>query len=166
VLEDEGAEFSIYLPALSSSEAGFATADGPTVTGRHPSVGASITSEKQEPRHILYLDDDTAVLILVKRLLERRGYRVSCFSNQHEALDALRLRADDFHVVVTDYNMPGMQGLEVAREVRAIRADLPVAVTSGFIDEELQQGAKESGVRQLISKPFAIEDFYLLMETL
>jgi CheY-like chemotaxis protein len=166
VLEDEGAEFSIYLPALSSSEAGFATADGPTVTGRHPSVGASITSEKQEPRYILYLDDDTAVLILVKRLLERRGYRVSCFSNQHEALDALRLRADDFHVVVTDYNMPGMQGLEVAREVRAIRADLPVAVTSGFIDEELQQGAKESGVRQLISKPFAIEDFYLLMETL
>jgi CheY-like chemotaxis protein len=62
--------------------------------------------------------------------------------------------------------MPGMQGLEVAREVRAIRADLPDAVTSGFIDEELQQGAKESGVRQLISKPFAIEDFYLLMETL
>ena len=93
-------------------------------------------------------------------------YRVSCFSNQHEALVALRLRADDFNVVVTDYNMPGMQGLEVAREVRAIRADLPVAVTSGFIDEELQQGAKESGVRQLISKPFAIEDFYLLMETL
>ena len=93
-------------------------------------------------------------------------YRVSCFSNQHEALVALRLRADDFNVVVTDYNMPGMQGLEVAREVRAIRADLPVAVTSGFIDEELQQGAKESGVCQLISKPFAIEDFYLLMETL
>ena len=161
----EGAEFTIYLPALTSQQLGTAQHDG-AADMKHKATVLSDVNESRTPRHILYLDDDSAVLILVKRLLERRGYRVSCFSDQHEALNTLRLGAADFHVVVTDYNMPGMQGLEVARQVRAIRPDLPVAVTSGFIDEELQEGAKEAGVRQLISKPFAIEDFYLLMETL
>jgi len=68
--------------------------------------------------------------------------------------------------VVTDYNMPGMQGLEVAREVRAIRADLPVAVTSGYIDEELRSGAEAVGVRELIPKPFAMQDFFAVVERL
>ena len=54
--------------------------------------------------------------------------------------------------------MPRMSGLQVAREVRAIRADLPVAIASGFIDEDLQAQAVGAGVRQLIFKANATED--------
>jgi DNA-binding NarL/FixJ family response regulator len=54
--------------------------------------------------------------------------------------------------------MPGMSGLDVARQVRAIRADLPVAIASGFIDEELQAQAAGAGVRELIFKADAAED--------
>lgn len=62
--------------------------------------------------------------------------------------------------------MPGMSGLEVAREVRAIRADLPVAVASGFIDEELQTQAGAAGVRELIFKETAAEDFCAVVQRL
>lgn len=51
--------------------------------------------------------------------------------------------------------MPGMQLLEVALEIRRIRADLPVALTSGFIDEELRAGAERKEVSERVAKPFA-----------
>lgn len=72
--------------------------------------------------------------------------------------------------VVSDYNMPGMSGLEVARAVRAIRADLPVAVVSGFVDEALRVNAREAGVCEVIFKADAVEDlcgvFVALVQTL
>ncbi len=55
--------------------------------------------------------------------------------------------------------MPGMSGLNVAREARAIRADLPVAVASGFIDEVLRVQAQQVGVCEVIFKASAVEDF-------
>jgi PAS domain S-box-containing protein len=103
-------------------------------------------------QHILYIDDDEALVFLVRRLLERRGYRLSGHVNQREALDALRADPAGFDLVVTDYNMPGMSGLDVARAIRAIRPDLPVVVASGFIDEALRANAPAAGVRELISK--------------
>jgi len=54
--------------------------------------------------------------------------------------------------------MLGMSGLDVAREVRAIRTDLPVAVASGFIDEKLQALAGGAGVREVILKAHTTED--------
>ena len=97
-------------------------------------------------------------MFLVDRLLKRRGFRVSTFTDQRAALDALRADPALFDLVVTDYNVPGMSGLDVAREVRAIRADLPVAVASGFVDEALRAQADSAGVRELIFKADAAED--------
>jgi CheY-like chemotaxis protein len=107
---------------------------------------------------ILYLDDDESLVFLVQRLLERRGFRVSGYIDQREALDALRADPAAFDLVVTDYNMPGMSGLDVARAVRLIRPDLSVAIASGFIDETLQMQAEGAGVRELIFKANAVEE--------
>ena len=104
------------------------------------------------------LDDDESLVFLVTRMLERRGFHISGYTDQREALAALRADPSSFDLVVTDYNMPGMSGLDVAREVRAIRADLAVAVASGFIDETLRAQADGAGVRELIFKANAVED--------
>ncbi len=147
-----GATFTIYIPAASEQER--------VEVKKCPDQKNLAAPSTLCDGNILYLDDDDSVSLLVKTLLERRGYRVSCYTDQKEALNALRLAPQKFDVVVTDYSMPGMHGLEVAREVKAIRHDLPVAVTSGFIDEELRQGAKQFGISQLISKPFELEALY------
>jgi len=109
--------------------------------------------------HILYLDDDETLVFLVSRLLERRGYRVSSFVVQEQALSAVRANPGAYALLLTDFNMPGMSGLDVAREALAIASQLNVAVASGYITEELQAQAQAIGVREVIFKTDAVEDF-------
>ena len=151
-----GAVFSVYLPAVLVDDKSQTAEAENAVAQEKPDAPAAL--------QILYLDDDNAVLLLVKRLLERQGHKVTCFAEPREALAALQKAPDFFHVVITDYNMPGMQGLEVACEIRRIRANFPVAVTSGFIDEELRAGAERIGVSELIAKPFAINELYAVVQ--
>lgn len=107
---------------------------------------------------MLYIDDDESLVFLVQRLLQRRGLRVTGHVNSADGLAALRVAPLSFDLLVTDYNMPGMSGLEVAREVRAIRPDLPTALISGFIDEDLRTRAEAAGVREVIFKATAVEE--------
>ena len=111
------------------------------------------------PRHILYLDDDDTLVFLVRRLLERRGYRVTAFTDQAQAIDAVRENPEGFDLLMTDYNMPGMSGLDVAKAVLALSPALPVAVASGYITDELQSQALAAGVREVVFKTDAVEAF-------
>ena len=144
----EGSTFTLYLPTVRTK----ATPEPDKTAIAVAPIPAAID------QRIIYIDDDESLLFLVRRLLERRGYRLNTFTNQREALDALRAAPSAFDLVVTDYNMPGMSGLDVAREVREIRADLPVVIASGFIDEALRAQATDAGVRELISKSNAVEE--------
>jgi CheY-like chemotaxis protein len=167
----KGSIFTIYLPAAapqdSAPETAATGASAASATSGAPAAPvapeAPVADEAGSPdngrgRHILYLDDDESLVFLVQRLLERRGFRVSGYTNQREALGALRAAPDGFDLVVSDYNMPGLSGLDVARDAHAIRADLPVAIASGYIDEALRAAAAGAGVRELIFKANAVED--------
>ena len=146
----QGASFAIYLPAAA------AQAVAPEA---EPGAGApTATADQSSVQHILYLDDEPSLVLLVQRQLARRGYRVAGFTKQAEALAALRAEPAAFDLVVTDYNMPGISGLDVAREVRAIRADLPVMVVSGHVDETLLAEAAGAGVRELILKANGVDE--------
>ena len=171
----KGTSFTLYLRAAEAAACGSvaapptaATTTAATTTAA-ATTAATTTAAAPAPRtgqHILYLDDDDALVSLTRRLLLRRGYRISGFVNQDEALAALRADPAGFDLVLTDYNMPGMSGLDVARAVRAIRPDLPVAVTSGFIDESLRAQAAGAGVRELIFKATHIETFCATVQAL
>jgi signal transduction histidine kinase/ActR/RegA family two-component response regulator len=149
----KGSIFTLYLPVAVTAD------DAPV----HDSAAARAPAQRAPENakggaRILYLDDDESLVYLVQRLLERRGYRVSGYTDQREALDAIRADPAMFDLVVTDYNMPGMSGLDVARSARAIRADLPIAIASGFIDETLRSQAESAGVHELIFKANEVEE--------
>jgi len=148
-----GTTFTVFLPTATAAQT------QATPERERKAVKATAEFALEDAQHILYPDDEGILVSLVRRLLEQRGWRVSAFVDQEEALAALRGDPEDFDLVVSDYNMPGLSGLDVAREVRNIRSDLPVVIASGFVDEELRANAKEAGVRELIFKAEAMEKF-------
>jgi len=109
-------------------------------------------------QHVLYVDDDEMMVLMVQGLLERAGYRVTLCSDATTAVAALRARSADFDIVVTDYNMPHGSGLEVARAAREIRPGLPIVISSGYLSEELRAAAAQAGVCQLLQKENTVEE--------
>ncbi len=171
----KGTTFTLYFPAAPNGPpelaldpvVGHTGADPVTMVPRPPE-GAKTALLETPPMadappadqpHILYLDDDDTLVFLVRRLLERRGYRVTSFTDQQLAVNAVREQPEAFQLLLTDYNMPGMSGLDVARAVLAINPKLPVAVASGYITDELQAEAKTAGVREVVFKTDAVEAF-------
>jgi len=115
--------------------------------------------------HVLYVDDDEVILLLVDRLLVQAGYRVSVFNEGRAAVAAVRAEPMAFDLVVSDFNMPGFTGLDVARAIVEIRPDLPVVISSGYITEDLRAQASAAGVRSLLQKQNTLEELALLVRS-
>jgi CheY-like chemotaxis protein len=90
-------------------------------------------------------------------VLERLGYQVAGFTEATAAIAAFRAAPESFDAVITDLSMPGMSGNDVAKEVFAIRPDIPVVMTSGYVRAEDRTLALASGVRELVMKPNTVE---------
>jgi CheY-like chemotaxis protein len=81
---------------------------------------------------VLVADDDDDVREVAVRFLERGGYRVQSVAGGREALEACAAPDCEIRLVLLDLSMPGMDGEETLRRLRASRPDLPVVVASGF----------------------------------
>jgi PAS domain S-box-containing protein len=139
-----GARFDVLLPAVEAAAEAPAAAAARTPAGRG--------------QRLLYLDDEEPLVKMTERLLGRLGYRVKGFTRADEAVEALRRDPAGFDAVLTDYNMPGLTGLQVARLVASIRPDLPVILASGYVSDELRARAARAGVKHVVYKPNSVEE--------
>jgi PAS domain S-box-containing protein len=113
---------------------------------------------------LLLVDDDPDFGEMMLAALERRGYEVSPCSDPLEALEAVREHREFWDIVVTDQTMPGMTGLDLIREIKAIRPDLPCVLCTGYTHNSLDEDAlARAGVASFLRKPIDVEE---LMATL
>ncbi|MBP9059466.1 MAG: response regulator [Rhodoferax sp.] len=117
-------------------------------------------------KRVMYVDDDEALVFLIERALTRKGFAVNTFTDPRKAVAALREQPMDFDLVVTDYNMPGYCGVELLREARLIRPELPVALASGYVTPEIEESAMAEGARALIHKPNDVDEMCETLERL
>jgi CheY-like chemotaxis protein len=148
---DTGSVFTLYFPVTND-----AVAPAPVEVRKPKAVHGM-------GKHVMYVDDDEALVFLVERALTRKGFAVSTFTDPRLAVETLRARPLDFDLLVTDYNMPGYSGIELLREARLIRPELPVALASGYVTPEIEKNALNAGARALIPKP---NDVDAMCETL
>lgn len=137
---DEGTTFRIYLPVAASTSAQLTKT---AVAADGSGSGA----------HIFYVDDDPTIVSAMERMLSRRGYRVSGFTSARTALQKLRESGDKPSLLVSDYNMSEMSGLDVARDALQALAGLPILIVSGYIEERVERAGQALGVRGFVHKP-------------
>ena len=106
-------------------------------------------------RKVLVVDDDAVVGKSFNRVLSQKGYVVTTAQNAHEALK--QIREQSFDVVFTDIKMPGMDGVELAEEVRARQPWTPVVIITGYGTTENESRAKAAGVTDFMRKPLSPE---------
>lgn len=103
---------------------------------------------------ILVVDDEVAVASMIKMMLERIGYRVTALTEGSEALQLFCKNSDGFDLLITDQVMRDMTGCALAKEVLAVRKDMPVILCTGYSGTLSPDKAKEAGIREFVMKPF------------
>ncbi len=136
----QGSVFTLYFPATSAEPVAAVEAEPVPVVEGHG-------------KHVMYVDDDQALVFLVNRVLTRKGFKVTVFTDPLEAKEALQEQPGVYDLLVTDYNMPGYSGVDLLRDAKTIRPDLPVALASGYVTPEIEQRALQEGASALIYKP-------------
>ncbi|MFZ0931989.1 MAG: response regulator [Syntrophobacteraceae bacterium] len=91
------------------------------------------------------------------QVLGQLGYQVTTAGDGQHALEIFSSGSDQFDLLITDYTMPGLTGIDLIREIRSIRSNIPAILCSGFAEKLTENTAMELGV-ELILKPFGIKD--------
>ena len=102
---------------------------------------------------LLHVDDDPAVTLSIQRLLKKLGYNAVSFNCPRAALDHFHTEPHCFRLVLTDLMMPGMNGLQFAAAVTAVRPGLPVVLFSAFADNCSEAEMRQSGICEVLLKP-------------
>ncbi|MBX3735432.1 MAG: PAS domain S-box protein [Candidatus Didemnitutus sp.] len=136
-----GTRFEVFLPALDCE-----------------SSAVPVGGEEELPRgngeRVLVVDDEEAIRIAMREVLESVGYEVVNFPGVAEALAAWPQQRERVRVVITDLMMPGAQGWDLIYGLRADRADVPVIVCSGLGQSVTKEEAERAGVHCVLAKPF------------
>jgi CheY-like chemotaxis protein len=106
-------------------------------------------------RKVLVVDDDPVIGESFNRVLSGKGYAVITAANGDEAL--AKLQAEQYDVVFTDLRMPGMDGLEVAEQVKARQPWTPVVIVTGYGSKPSEDRARDLGVAEFLHKPLSPE---------
>lgn len=119
--------------------------------------GFNTNSSVLRNKHILLIDDEIPVLIMVKMLLERHGYQVTFKRCSTEAYKLFITQPEKFDLVITDFNMPYLTGDVIAKKFKAIRPDIPIILAtgnSGIISQEKKAG--KTKFNGFLKKPFTV----------
>jgi two-component system response regulator HydG len=111
---------------------------------------------------ILIVDDDQSMCDLLEADLSRRGFQISCFTSANEAFHALQEK--EFDTVLTDLQMPGMDGLDLCNRIVLNRPDVPVIVITAFGSMETAIKAMRAGAYDFVTKPVEMDILALALE--
>ncbi len=112
---------------------------------------------------ILFVDDEGAVVDFGREMLARLGYRAETARSPLDALDRFRQDPYRFDLVITDMTMPDMQGSALITELRAIRDDIPIILSTGYSDIMTDIDARELAIQGILIKPYMSREIATLI---
>jgi DNA-binding response OmpR family regulator len=116
-----------------------------------------VDSLELSPSMILLVDDDPDIRMLMRTFLEHEGYSVFSSGDAERAVQIFR-SVPQIDLLVTDLYMPGRSGMDLARELKGIRSELPVLMISGITLEERQEARLQEEGWSFLAKPFRLPE--------
>jgi CheY-like chemotaxis protein len=120
--------------------------------GEKPRVRAKHEGCTHHRELIVFVDDEEAWPCIAERILSKVGYGVIGFTNPLEALDFCRKHPTSFDLVITDLNMPELNGLELAARLLELRPSLPIILTTASASAEALEWIDGTRLRRLLQK--------------
>jgi two-component system, cell cycle sensor histidine kinase and response regulator CckA len=139
-----GTCFLLYFPVRADA----GTAPAEESTGAIPAGRGQL---------VLFVDDDPTIVETVRKVLQRLGYAVSAHLRADEALAEFEASPDRFALALSDLTMPGLNGLQFAARIRALRPGHPLVLVSGYWGEADLVEARRLGVSAMLHKPLTYE---------
>ena len=141
----EGTEFSILLPLQKEPN---------KTVGGAKSPGILKEEMPKQNANIILVEDQEEVRMMMEKMLERMGHKVTACENGLIALDEIRENYEVIDLVITDQNMPKMNGLELIIQVGVDFPDLPFMLLSGYSQRKMREMIKEQpAVKTVMRKP-------------
>ncbi len=137
-----GSTFKVLLPCSSKS------ADGTAEEAEAPPPGGAASGT------ILVIDDEETVRALARKALESSGFSVFTAGDGHEGAELLRKHGDEIVLFLLDLTMPRMGGNETFTELRRIRKDVPIILSSGYTEEDAVSWFAGKRLAGFIQKPY------------
>lgn len=106
--------------------------------------------------HVLIIEDDPNTLSGLQDLLQQEGYRVNGVTRGQQAIQAILAKSID--IVICDYSLPDMNGLQVCRQLRHLQPQLKLLLVTAHSNHEIVAAARECRVTKIFSKPLDIEE--------
>lgn len=113
---------------------------------------------------VLLVDDDDAVRGFARRALELEGHAVTEAVDGQDALERLEADKAAFDVVVTDVQMPRLDGIALAEAVARVAPGLPLVLMTGYAAQRERADLLGDAVSQVLLKPFTLSDFKIAVE--
>jgi CheY-like chemotaxis protein len=151
----------IEVPDVIECSSGF---DNPPDRA-NPGKGQIASSATQgRGQKILVVDDSLAWLHLARKILIAGGYQVHACEHPPDALSLLKENSQEIDLVITDLQMPCLNGIELAAELRKINAALPVVLTSAAEVEMTSEKLQSLGIRDFLTKPWERERLFSILQ--
>jgi DNA-binding NtrC family response regulator len=121
-----------------------------------------MTDSRERPKRVLVVDDEEAIRELLTDYLNKFGYEVVCAADGQEAMQ--KYMKGHFDIVLSDFVMSPMDGLELLGEIRKMDPDATFIMITGYPSIDSAMEAMKRGARDYITKPFNIDEIRLKME--
>ncbi len=149
----KGSKFGVYLPVVDDNSM--------PVENTKPEI------RLQGDERILWVDDESTLMEMCRETLSRAGFSVTCTTDPFQALEKFRHSPDSFDLVMTDFSMPGINGIELSRKISAISPEIKIVLCTGFGNSIPRSLTKPAGITRIVSKPVSSKDLiYVIRQAL